>query len=237
MPWLDYSKVPWARPPAGQSANVQAVVENLRENLDSIAAGLSALTNQLINAAPIATGANVVTLTASEFDDLAAKDFSTMLGQNFSVNYGQDLSANLGQNLSVSCGQLLSTSYAVPTAPPWSIWGNGPHAVVVGTPAGEIVVPTFPPRTAWGNGPGVVITTPGGAVFSMVPTAAPSMATKELLANSDTLHELNSQLQVVQEDVNRLETILKNQRPLTEPSPPIGPPAPTAQPYLPPTGR
>ena len=239
MPWLDYSKLPWARPPSSERANLEAVLTNLKDDLGSVLSGLSTLTNSPLNASQTNANGQVVELAAKYFDDLEAKNFSTMLGQDVSANRAQDLSANLSRDLSVGCGQLLSTSVAAPTAPPWSIWGNGPHAIVVGTPAGDMVLPTFPPRTAWGNGPGVVITTPGGAVFSMVPAEAQTLATKNLLADSAAVRDLNDKLLAVQDEVERLDTLVKNAATLRELTPaPNRPGTPPAyQPYLSPTGR
>ena len=186
VPWLDYSKVPWLTPPArGQNdslASAEGLLADLKADLESAASGLNAVTDSLKNNQPNAIGTGEATPLAVDLSNLSSQDLSTLLSQDLSVNYGQ----------------LLSTSLAVPTMSPQSIW-NRPGAVFARTPSGEVVVPTYPPRTAWGNA-GMVVTTPGGAVFSVVPDGS----------QAKSLADLSHQLEVVQNDVERLQSVLDN---------------------------
>jgi len=192
MPWLDYSKLPWLTQPARAQndsvASAAGLLADLKADIESAASGLNALTDSLKNDQQNAT-------VSGEATSLAV-DYSTLLSQ--------DLSTLLSQDLSVSYGQLLSTSLAVPTAPPRPNW-NRQDPVVVRTPSGDVVLPTYPPRTAWGNG-GMVVTTPGGAVFSVAPEGSQAKS----LADSEALRDLSHQLEVVQNDVERLQSFLDN---------------------------
>ena len=196
-PWLDYSKLPWVKPPSA-AASCEVLLGNLKDDLDSTLSSLSALTDSLRNANPD-TISDAIPAAVAEFNDLPSKNLSTLCSQ--------DLSCLMSQDLSVSCGQLLSTSFAVPSCPPW-VPRYATRAIGVGTSGGTIVLPAYPPRTAWGNGPGVVATTPGGAVFSMVPAGSQTM-TATGLADSAALRDINRRLLLVQSDVERLEAALK----------------------------
>ena len=192
MPWLDYSKLPWLKQPApaqAQDVTLQALLSSLNADLASAVSGLAAFGDSLTNEQQNGT-------VTHEPTPLAA-DCSTLLAQ--------DLSKLSSQDLSVNCGQLLSTSMAVPTAPPRPKWVNKPGSAVVATPSGEVVVPTYPARTAWGNG-GMVVTTPGGAFYSVVPSAAQTSR----VADADALRQVSHQLELVRNDVERLQVFLAN---------------------------
>jgi len=192
MPWLDYSKLPWLKDfPRSQPYTIisaAGLLANLKADIDSAASGLTALTDSLHNDQQNAMVTGEATALAVDYSTLMAQDLSTLLSQDLSVNYGQ----------------LLSTSLAVPTCPPRPNW-NKQAPVVVQTPAGEVAVPTYPPRTAWGNG-GMVATTPGGAVYSVVPPASQARSP----ADFQTLRDVSRQLEFAQENVQRLQTFLEN---------------------------
>jgi hypothetical protein len=95
-------------------------------------------------------------------------------------------------------------------------------------PNGPAVEPTLPPRTAWGNGPGIVLTTPGGAVYSMVPDAQRNRDAASVAA----VHDMQHQLELVQNDINNLRPLLENLSTNRVAMPPT-----YQQPYLTPTGR
>jgi hypothetical protein len=230
MPWLDNSKLPWLNQSAGTTATTVAPADtdpkvaarqlnralaNLDQELSMTESALTSLTARLDTIpvpleAPIDTG----------FEPIPAADFSALASR--------DLSTLVSQNLSVNCGQLLSTSLAVPTSLPWSTWGNKPGNVVVSTPNGPAVEPTLPPRTAWGNGPGVVLTTPGGAVYSMVPDAQRNRDAASVTA----VHDMQHQLEMVQNEINTIRPLLENLSTNGVAMPPAYQP-----PYLTPTGR
>jgi|ERR1041385_520068 hypothetical protein len=227
MPWIDNSKLPWlnhsAQTPATQTESdpsrvaprLNTLLGNLNADLDTTASDLTALSARI----DISSASENATVEPALMPPAAA-DYSTLLSR--------DLSTLASQDLSVQCGQLLSTSLAVPTAPPWSTWGNKPGAAVVATPAGQVVMPTFPPRTAWGNGPGVVVTTPGGAVFSMMPAAEPATDPATLAA----VRDVQRQLLVVQNEIEDIRPLLENLSTNR-----VTTPATFQQPYLTPTGR
>jgi hypothetical protein len=194
MPWLDYSKLPWLKqPPRPQNdsgAGLEGLLADLKTDLESAAAGLTALTDSFADAEQNAmVTANVTPPAAANFGTRASRDFSARLSQDLS-----------GQN-----GQLLSESFAMPTASPRSPWEDWPGEVVVGAPAGVPVLETYPPRTAWGN-EGVVVTAPGGAVFALV--QAPPQASG--FPDARALRDVNRQLQAVRDEIERLQTILAN---------------------------
>jgi hypothetical protein len=192
MPRLDYSKLPWLTQPASAQdgdAKLQALMAELTADLATASSGLAALGDSLTNDQPNATATRQPTPLAG--------DSSTCLAQ--------DLSNLSSQDLSVNCGQLLSTSMAVLTAPPRPKWANKPGTAVVTTPNGDVVVPTYPARTAWGNG-GMVVTTPGGAVFWLVPSAPQASR----VADAGALRQVGRQLELVRNDVERLQSLLAN---------------------------
>jgi hypothetical protein len=229
MPWSDNSKLPWlnhnGKTSATQTENdpnlvvprLNSLLGNLNADLETTASDLMALSARMGTAS-----APENAMVDAAFMPLPAADDSALLSR--------DLSTLVSQDLSAQCGQVLSTSLAVPTAPPWLNWGNRPGAVVVATPGGPMVVPTFPPRTAWGNGPGVVVTTPGGAVFSMVPSAQPAIDSATVAA----VRDVHRQLLVVQNEIEDIRPLLENlsTNRVTTPTPPA-----FQQPYLTPTGR
>jgi len=201
-PWLDYSRLPWLKAPAraqtDSAPSVEALVVNLKADIDTAISGLTGLGDSLKNDQQTAMVTGEATSLATDLSTLLSQDFSTLLSQDLSVNYGQ----------------LLSTSLAVPTSAPRPNW-NRQDAVVVRTPSGEMVVPTYPPRTAWGN-EGTVVTTPGGAVYSMVSAASETRK----VADSEALRDINNQLLAAQKEVERLQTLL-NEKNNNLPSSPI----------------
>ena len=228
MPWSDNSKLPWLNHNGKTSATQTKNDANLVPRLNSLLGNLNA---------DIETTASDLTILSARMDRASAPEnatvdaaFMPLPAADDSTLLSRDLSTLVSQDLSAQYGQVLSTSLAVPTAPPWLNWGNRPGAVVVATPGGPMVVPTFPPRTAWGNGPGVVVTTPGGAVFSMVPAAQPVIDSATVAAVRDVHH----QLLVVQNEIEDIRPLLENlsTNRVTTPTPPA-----FQQPYLTPTGR
>ena len=234
MPWLDNSKLPWLNHSRKTSATQTENDPNLVPRLNSLLGNLNA---------DIETTASDLTILSARMDRASAPEnatvdaaFMPLPAADDSTLLSRDLSTLVSQDLSAQYGQVLSTSLAVPTAPPWINWGNKPGAVVVATPAGPMIVPTFPPRTAWGNGPGVVVTTPGGAVFSMVPAAQPAIDSATVAA----VRDVHRQLLVVQNEIEDIRPLLENftRNRVTTPTPtPTPTPATFQQPYLTPTGR
>jgi len=229
MPRLDYSKVPWLKGENKASAaeasasalpaGLEGLLGNLKQDLESTVSGLSAFNDQFDREYLAHTGA-----VDARGEPMAA-DFSTLASRDLSTLASRDLSVNDGQNL--------STSLAVPTSPPSLWWANRPREIALATPSGTVVLPVFPPRTAWGNGPGVVVTSPGGAVVSLM--AIPSQPVE-----SAALGDLRRQFEIVQNDLGRVLTYLENLNIETKPvtTPAASPASPTyQQPYLSPTGR
>ena len=196
IPSLDYSKLPWLTPPprpqAAPGTSAQALIANLQADIQSAVSALASLTDSFNNE-------QQSVLLAGETASLAT-DLSTLSSR--------DLSALCSQDLSVNCGQLLSTCLAVPTSPPRPNW-NRQAPVISRTSAADVAAPTYPPRTPWGNG-GIVVTTPGGAVLTVMPSA-PETRT----ADVEKLRALARQLQAMQDNMQRLDLLLKNNLPNT----------------------
>ena len=91
-----------------------------------------------------------------------------------------------------------------------------------------MVGPAFPPRTAWGNGPGVVATTPGGAVYAMVPETQHAADA----ATASAIRDVQHQLETVQNEIESIRPLLENLTTNRSAMPPT-----LQQPYLTPTGR
>ncbi|HVV02088.1 MAG TPA: hypothetical protein VHH88_12045 [Verrucomicrobiae bacterium] len=218
---VDYSKTPWVQPPAERpplQTIVAAVNDDLNETLSEVAALNENFTNVIESAVPKEREYGIKSVSRKDYSGLPAGDLSTLLSRDFSTVDGRNL----------------STSLATPTSLPFCPWGNRPGTASVETPEGELLLPAYPPRTAWGNGPGVIATTPGGAVFSMVPAA--NAGSEKILAVADQLANLNHQLLALQDDVGRIQEGLERLNVTT--NAPVTPmPPPTYQPYLPPTGR
>ena len=189
VPSLDYSKVPWSKQPPGTQidtcASAQALVANLQAQIQTAASDLAALNASFKNEQQHAVNIGEATSLAADLSTLASQDCSTLLSQDLSIN----------------CGQLLSTSLAVPTAPPRPNW-NRQAPVIARTAKGDVA--TYPPRTAWGN-EGRVVTTPGGAVVTLVPSAS---ETKNPV-DSEKLLSVARELQAAQTDLARLQKFLR----------------------------
>jgi hypothetical protein len=212
-PTVNNTAFPWQTGAGINPARLSRLLADLQDDIGTAIPRLATLNG---NADYDTSGTQPVDSSAAHYvtanDVLPAKDLSTLASQN--------LSANLGQNL--------ATSLAVPTAAPWSTWGNGPGMVLADVGGAVVAVPTLPPRTAWGNGPGAVVTTAGGAVYSLVPGPMPVAN-----ANAGAAREVLRQLSIVQEDLDRvlryLATVNTN---AVAPASPASPPV-----YLTPTGR
>src|SRR5436190_4778796 len=232
MPWLDNSKLPWLKSSTRAASQAQAQVQaqadpamvarkldmmltTLNDDLASTENSLTALTSRIDS---VMTGdygpvePAYPPIPAADYSALATRDLSTLVSENFSVQNGQLLSANL----------------AVPTSLPWCPWANKQGLVMVQTPAGTMVGPAYPPRTAWGNGPGVVATTPGGAVFAMVPETQHAADA----ATAAAIRDAQRQLEAVQNEIASIRPLLDSLNANRLATPPALPP-----PVLTPTGR
>lgn len=226
MPWLDNSKLPWLKHSTQAASPAQMDPAMIARKLDM---QLATLNDDLAN-----TGNSLASLT-SRIDSGATPEYGPIEpayppipAADYSALAARDLSTLQSENLSVQNGQLLSTSLAVPTSLPWCPWANKQGLVTVTTPAGTMVGPAFPPRTAWGNGPGVVATTPGGAVYAMVPETQHAADA----ATATAIRDVQRQLETVQNEIESIRPLLEN---LTTNR--LTTPASFQQPYLTPTGR
>jgi len=228
MPWLDNSKLPWLRQHHTQAASSPAPMDPAMI-ARKLGMQLATLNDDLAN-----TENSLVSLT-SRMDATTTPDYGPVEpayppipAADYSALMTRDLSTLQSENLSVSYGQNLSTSLAVPTSLPWCPWANKQGLVVVTTPAGTMVGPAFPPRTAWSNGPGVVATTPGGAVYAMVPETQHAADA----ATASAIRDVQHQLETVQNEIESIRPLLENLTTNRSAMPPT-----LQQPYLTPTGR